>query len=366
MLAVILSMVAAAASSPELAAAKGRCVRPAGSQPAGLTPAANVQACRPGESRKATCHCHRDLVALESNPDPDIRSEARYRHAKQLLGEKRNLDAALLLRRILDDKPSTQHAAPRTGANPRQAGRQGRRASRIARGTVGRPAAGCGAAGRPLFRGVARRPSGPARSRRNRARARQQHQPRHPLGHARERFRDFDIDKESKAKSGLGCRCAARAFRRFGSAATSSLLVRLSGSGDLYGKTRFNDIAADLAAGPELRLGRNQLNLEVGATQRWFGQKPFMRSLRAAATWTRPLGSRTQLRLSASAALVDNQLNQVQDGKVLRGKDRHRARAFAGHRGWPQSQRLREASGIRAIRPPAGGQALSRGTISDG
>ena len=44
-------------------------------------------------------------AALEKNPDPDIRSEARFRHAKQLIEEKHNSDAAVLLRRILDDKP---------------------------------------------------------------------------------------------------------------------------------------------------------------------------------------------------------------------------------------------------------------------
>src|SRR5690242_4455240 len=44
--------------------------------------------------------------ALERNPDSDIRAEARFRHAKQLLGQKRNRDAALLLRSLVDEKPA--------------------------------------------------------------------------------------------------------------------------------------------------------------------------------------------------------------------------------------------------------------------
>src|SRR6476661_883041 len=45
-------------------------------------------------------------VALEANPDPEIRAEARFRHAKQLLGQKRTEEAALLLRRVVDEMPN--------------------------------------------------------------------------------------------------------------------------------------------------------------------------------------------------------------------------------------------------------------------
>jgi outer membrane protein len=64
-----------------------------------------------------------------------------------------------------------------------------------------------------------------------------------------------------------------------------------------------------------MNLGRNRVQLELGATQRWFGHKPFMRSARIGAIVSHPLGGRTLLRLSGSAALVDNQINDLQDGK---------------------------------------------------
>ena len=80
-------------------------------------------------------------------------------------------------------------------------------------------------------------------------------------------------------------------FRRFGLGSSDhQLLARASGYADLYGKSRFNSIAADLAFGPELRLGKSRLNVELGATQRWFGQEPFTSSARLGAIWTRPLG----------------------------------------------------------------------------
>jgi outer membrane protein len=128
---------------------------------------------------------------------------------------------------------------------------------------------------------------------------------------------DFQIGEEAKAKSGTGLSLHAQTYRRLPLGADSSLLFRLTGFADLYRHKQFNDIAADLAVGPELNLGRNRLQLELGATQRWFGQKPFMRSARAAATLSHPVGGRALLRLSGSAALVDNQLNDLQDGKVF-------------------------------------------------
>ncbi len=128
-------------------------------------------------------------------------------------------------------------------------------------------------------------------------------------------FGDFDISKDSKARSGTGLSLRGQAYRRLSIGGGDSLLFRLSGFGDLYAKTKFNDVALDLAGGPELRLGRNQLNLELGTTQRWFGQKPFMRSAQIRATWTRPLGRRMQLRLNTIASLIENQLNDLQDGK---------------------------------------------------
>jgi hypothetical protein len=131
---------------------------------------------------------------------------------------------------------------------------------------------------------------------------------------------DFKIGEEAKAKSGTGLSVHAQTYRRLPLGADSSLLFRLSGFADLYRHKQFNDIAADFAVGPELNIGRNRLQVELGGTQRLFGQKRFMRSARVAATLSHPLGSRTLLRLSGSAALVDNQINDLQDGKVFSGQ----------------------------------------------
>ena len=130
----------------------------------------------------------------------------------------------------------------------------------------------------------------------------------------------FEIADEGKAKSGTGLSLHAQSYRRLPLGVDHALLVRLSGFADLYRRKEFNDIAADIAVGPELNLGRNRLQIELGATQRWYGQKPFIRSVRAAATLSHPMGSRTLLRLSGSGALIDNRINDLQDGTSFSGR----------------------------------------------
>jgi len=58
----------------------------------------------------------------------------------------------------------------------------------------------------------------------------------------------------------------------------------------------------------------------VGGTQSWYGQRPFQSSARLGATWTHQLGRLTQVRLIASAGLVDNRLNDLEDGKTYFGQ----------------------------------------------
>jgi len=132
-------------------------------------------------------------------------------------------------------------------------------------------------------------------------------------------FGDFQIAQEGKAKSGVGLSLNAQAFRRLPIGTRNSLLIRASSAANLYRSSRFNDIAADVAAGPELSLGRDRLQVEIGATQRWYGQKLYQRSARVAGIWSHPIGSRTFLRMTGLAALIDNRLNDLEDGKNYAG-----------------------------------------------
>ena len=252
--------------------------------------------------------------ALAHDADPEVRAEALFRHGVMLSQAGRLAEAAILLRRLLDEKPEATRVRLELARildliGDKEAALRELRAAQVA----GLPANVARLVDRYSEALRAGRATGASieialapdsnvnRSTRS-----------DTLGTI---FGDFDIDEHSKAKSGLGLSLHGQAYRRFKLGSDSSLLVRATTAADLYRRSEFDDIALDLAAGPELKLGGNRVTLELGATQRWFGLKPYLRSVRAAATVVRPLDSRTQLRVGGSAALADYRLNDLQDGK---------------------------------------------------
>jgi hypothetical protein len=259
------------------------------------------------------------LAALTADPSSDIRNEARFRTAKLLAGEGQTSRAALLLRQVIDERPDALPARLElAGLLDRMGDKDGAWRQVRAAQALGLPPAVARIVDRYSEALRAQRPFGASLeialapdSNINRATRSD------TLGTV---LGDFAIDRDGKAKSGTGLALSAQAYRRLPLGEDASLLVRLTGFGNLYRQKQFNDVAADIAAGPELNLGRNRIQAEVGLTQRWFGQKRIMRSARIGAIVSHPLGRRTLLRLSGSAALVDNQLNDLQDGKSFSGQ----------------------------------------------
>lgn len=265
-----------------------------------------------GENRLA----EQAYEALARDPDADVRAEAMFRHGRLLANAGELTKAAVLLRRILDDRPGAMpvrlelaRLLDRMGDKD-SAWRQVRavQASRmppeVAR-LVDRYSEALRTA-RPLgasFEIAIAPDSNISRSTRS-----------DTLGTV---LGDFAIDEDSKAKSGVGLAVRGQAFRRLGLGKDAGLLVRIGGAADLYGKPRFNDLALDFAVGPEFYVGRNRVGVELGATQRWLGQKPYLRSARIASSLTRPLGRRSQLRAGVSASLIDHRLNDLQDGTSI-------------------------------------------------
>jgi hypothetical protein len=259
------------------------------------------------------------LSLLSHDRNTDIRNEARFRRAKLLQADGLNTEAAVILRQILDDRPT---AAPvrleLAQLLDKMGDKDGAWRQVRAAQSAGLPSAVAKIVDRYSQALRAARPSG--------ASFEIALAPDSNINHATRSdtlgtvIGDFDIDPASKAQSGIGIALSGQAFRRVRLVADGrQVLVRLSGLANLYGKSRFNDLAVDVAAGPELQVGSSSINVEAGATQRWFGQKPFMRSARLGATMVRPLGRLSQLRMQGTAALVDNQVNDLEDGKTYFG-----------------------------------------------
>lgn len=305
-LAAVLSLAAAPPPKSKAFAVETRTISATGPQMLNLA----EEMTRRGKSADA----ERLLELLTRDRDSNIRNEARYRRAKLLHGHNDYRSAALLLRRILDERPDATPVRLELAQLLDQMGdKEGAwRQVRAAQATGLSPAV-ARLIDRYSVALRAQRPFGASfelaiapDSNINRATRSD------TLGTV---FGDFQIAADGKAKSGTGLSLHAQTYRRWSLSEETNLLVRVSGFADLYKDKMFNDVAADLAVGPELSLRENRIQIEVGATQRWFGQRPFVRSARVAATASHPLGRRGQLRLSGSAALIDNQINDLQDGK---------------------------------------------------
>ena len=253
--------------------------------------------------------------ALIGDPSQEIRLEARFRLAKLEMKRGNSVRAATLLRQILDHRPGALPVRLELASLlDRMGDKEGAWRQVRAAQAGGLPPSVARIVDRYSEALRAQRPFGASveialapDSNINRATRSD------TLGTV---LGDFEISDDGKAKSGTGVSLHGQGYRRIGLSDDASILMRLSGAADLYRKAEFNDIAADFAIGPEIGLGRDRLQMELGVTQRWFGQKPFMRSGRVAATFSHPLGSRTLLRLSGTAARVDNQMNDLQDGKT--------------------------------------------------
>ena len=270
-------------------------------------------------ARSDQATAERAYRALIGDPSQEVRLEARFRLA-MLASKRGNLtEAASLLRQVLDHRPGAARARLElAGILDRMGDKDGAWRQVRAIHAGGLPLTVARLVDRYSEALRAQRPSGASfeialapDSNINRATRSD------TLGTV---LGDFAIAEDGKARSGTGVSLHGQTYRRLPLGGDANLLIRASGFADLYKASQFNDVAADLAIGPEFNLKRDRVQFELGATQRWFGQKPFLRSARVVATVSHRLGSRTLVRLSGSASLIDNLSSDLQDGRAFAGQ----------------------------------------------
>jgi hypothetical protein len=253
------------------------------------------------------------LDLLARDPDANVRNEARFRRALMLEASGRNEGAAVLLRRILDEKPDASAVRLKLATTLQKLGHEDSalRELRALRSSdlppdvarfVDRLSASLQAT-KPL--GLQIELALAPDSNINRATRSD------TLGTI---FGDFTLDKGSQAKSGVGAAVRGFAQARHTLQPNLSIVARGSGEANLYRDKDFDDIGLELSIGPEWRLGRMRLSAEAGIGRQWYGMKPFQRSLRLSASAARPIDSVSQLRLDGSVRWLDNRLNDLQDG----------------------------------------------------
>ncbi|HXG80371.1 MAG TPA: surface lipoprotein assembly modifier [Sphingomicrobium sp.] len=254
--------------------------------------------------------------ALADNPDPDIRNEARYRHALLLRSAGANKDAAVLLRRIVDDRPDAGAARLQLATTLQALGdEEGAWRELRALRTTELPPTVARFVDRLSASLQATKPLGfqlelalAPNSNINRATRSD------TLGTV---IGDFTIDDGTKGKSGVGAAIRGAAHARWRLSDRIVLQARASTEASLYRDKDFNDISLDLSAGPEFRLGPSRLSFELGGVRQWYGMRPYQRGVRLAGAASVPIDAVSRARLDLGARLVDNRLNNLQDGKGL-------------------------------------------------
>lgn len=255
--------------------------------------------------------------ALGTNPDIELRTEARFRLAMMLADRQRKFaDAAVLLRQILDEKPHASRVRVELAR------------MRAMMGDIG--------AAEREFRAAQADGLPPEVERMVRFYANALNAAK-PFGFNLELamapdtninratrsdtlgtiIGDFTLDQNAKAKSGVGLDIRAQAWARTGIDKRASLLVRASGSGDIYRRSEFNDYVLSLQAGPEYQSGKDRIAFQFGPAWRWYGSKPYTFTVGGNVSWTHPVGKRAQFRVDGGIAHVDNRRNDLQDSDTF-------------------------------------------------
>jgi hypothetical protein len=252
-------------------------------------------------------------LALTQDPDLELRTEARFRLARMYAYQMdRKRDAAVLYRRILDDKPD---AAPVRLELARVLAELGdyqgaRRELRAVQAGALPPDVA------QLVRFYANALSATKRlggsvdlaiapsSNINRATS---------SATLDTVIGDFELSEDAQAQSGVGLSLKGQGYARVPIGTKTDLLLRVNAAGDLYRESQFDDIALSVQAGPQFLIGRDRLALSLTAGHRWYGLDPYAAYYGVSGNWEHPVGDRSQLRIDASALREENAVNRLQD-----------------------------------------------------
>ena len=270
---------------------------------------------------------------LATNPDVELRSEARFRLAMMLADRQQKYrDAAIELRHILDEKPKAARIRLELARMDAMLGNlsAAEREFRAAQAAELPPEVeqmvrfyARALSARKPFGGSIEIGLAPD-SNINRATRSD------TLGTV---IGDFTLDQNAKARSGLGLTLRGQAYLRAPLGTHSSLLARGSASGDFYRQSAFDDLVTGVQIGPEFASGRDRISLSAGPAWRWYGTDPYSATIAASGNLQHPLDSRTQLRLDGSIAQIVNRRNALQSGMsyaAAAGIDRAFSARFGG------------------------------------
>jgi tetratricopeptide (TPR) repeat protein len=125
------------------------------------------------------------------------------------------------------------------------------------------------------------------------------------------------LDRDARARSGLGATLSSQAFWRPAITADTNILLSASINADLYRQSAFNNIGLSLSAGPELLRHRTRYRPSILANWRWFGGKPFSSSYGLSLNVMRQIDRVSQVQFDLSAIDTRYQINPAMDAATF-------------------------------------------------
>ena len=257
---------------------------------------------------------------LSHDPNPDVRNEARFRQALLMEQDGQDRQAAVLLRRVMDDKPDAVAPRLKLAAILQRMGEDDAALRELrALGSSNLP--------RDVARFVDQLATNLQMTKRFGFQIEAAVAPDTNINRATTSetigtiFGDFEIDEEAKSGMGIALRGSARARKDAGD--QFSLSARISGEAILYGHPQFNDISLGVAAGPQLSLGRTRISAEAGVAQQWFGMNRFQRTMGVSGSIVHRVSPTSQLRFEPGLRWTNDQINDLRDGRGLSASIRY-------------------------------------------
>ncbi len=254
--------------------------------------------------------------ALSTNRDVAIRSEARFRLALLFSRQKRYSEAAVVLRRILDEQPTVGRVRIELarvlalGGEQRAALRELRQA---AAGDLPPDVALIVKQVTQAYR--QQRPYGAAievalapDSNINRA--------------TRSETLDtvlapLQLSPDARERSGLGLKLSGQVYARVPLSAKVKALVRATGQASLYRATTFDDVAASGRIGAEWTTGQWLARPTIGRSYHWFGGTPYAVTDSGEVEVRHALGPRAQIEVDVTGGFSHYQRNPLQTGRIF-------------------------------------------------
>ena len=246
-------------------------------------------------------------AALAADPDPEVRREARYRHGQLLASRGRLAEAALLYRSVLDESPNSARVRLELAAVLARMGDM-RAASRelLQAQAGGLP---------PEVAQLINQFNAALRS-------------RLPFGASLELslapstninratsdttldtiIAPFELSEDAQAKSGVGIKLGGQGFAKLPVTPSLQLTARISGLGQLYRQSQFDEALTNAQVGIEARTGRWRLAPQIGRSLRWYGGNLYAITDAASINLTTNLGRQGLVEIEAGGYIFDGSI----------------------------------------------------------